>query len=145
MPQPYVYMPKFPDEGHFPSHLKTIFLGGCRLEEDTMPILEKLLHLEEVCLWEGSFSGRRMVFSAVSKIQWARGLKWIVDEGSVPLLHTFQISYCEKLKELSDGLRYHHFLKESELSWYERGMEGAIVGRRRRLQIPTHPFVKFYS
>ncbi|CAN7004315.1 unnamed protein product [Brassica oleracea var. botrytis] len=108
-----IYMPRLPDAQHFPSHLKAIKLTFCRLKEDPMPILEKLLHLKEICLQFRSFSGRRMEcsrdgFPQLQKLEF-RGLEeweeWIVEEGSMPLLHTLRIDDCRKLKELPDGLQ----------------------------------------
>ncbi|CAA7047411.1 unnamed protein product [Microthlaspi erraticum] len=114
-----IYMPRLSDEQHIPSQLTTINLKNCRLEEDPMPVLEKLLHLKEIKLWERSFVGRRMVclgggFPQLQKLylcgldEWE---EWIVEEGSMQLLHTLKIHQCEKLKELPDGLRFITSLK----------------------------------
>ncbi|CAG7895925.1 unnamed protein product, partial [Brassica rapa] len=109
-----IYMPRLPDAQSFPSHLTTISLSGCRLKEDPMPILEKLLHLKEIRLWSKFFCGRRMVcsrdgFPQLEKLGFL-GLEeweeWIIEEGSMPLLHTLDIRSCPKLKELPDGLRF---------------------------------------
>ncbi|KAG2284220.1 hypothetical protein Bca52824_055440 [Brassica carinata] len=109
-----IYMPRLPDAQRFPSHLTTIHLENCCLKEDPMLILEKLLHLKEICLQSRSFSGRRMVcsrdgFTQLQKLQFD-GLKeweeWIVEEGSMPLLRTLEIYNCIRLKELPDGLRF---------------------------------------
>ncbi|RID76726.1 hypothetical protein BRARA_B03684 [Brassica rapa] len=109
-----IYMPKLPDAQRFPSHLTTIELTHCCLKEDPMLILEKLLHLKEIRLWSKSFCGRRMDcsrdgFPQLQKLEFY-GLEeweeWIVEEGSMPLLHTLRIDYCRKLKELPDGLRF---------------------------------------
>ncbi|KAJ4887863.1 Disease resistance protein (NBS class) family [Raphanus sativus] len=114
-----IYMPRLPDAQHFPSHLTTIYLRQCRLKEDPMPILEKLLHLKEICVNVESFSGRRMDcskdgFPQLQKLEF-RGLEeweeWIVEEGSMPLLHTLDIWRCPKLKELPDGLPFITSLK----------------------------------
>uniref|UniRef100_A0A0D3AXV7 NB-ARC domain-containing protein n=2 Tax=Brassica oleracea var. oleracea TaxID=109376 RepID=A0A0D3AXV7_BRAOL len=83
-----------------------------------MPILEKLLNLKDVSLYD-SFCGRRMVcsrggFPQLQKLeffglmQWE---EWIVEEGSMPLLHSLEIYYCPKLKEIPDGLRFITSLK----------------------------------
>ncbi|WZZ37027.1 hypothetical protein YC2023_020428 [Brassica napus] len=109
-----IYMPRLPDAQRFPSHLTTIRLKECCLKEDPMPILEKLLHLKKISLQSRSFSGRRMVcsrdgFPQLEKLQF-RGLEewkeWIVEEGSMPLLHTLSIRSCIKLKEFPDGLQF---------------------------------------
>ncbi|XP_018440323.2 probable disease resistance protein At1g59620 [Raphanus sativus] len=109
-----LYMPRLPDAQHFPSHLTTISLKWCRLKEDPMPILEKLLHLQVIILGKRSFCGRRMDCSKdglprLQKLQF-EGLEeweeWIVEEGSMPLLHSLKIKSCRKLKELPDRLRF---------------------------------------
>uniref|UniRef100_A0A1J3G8R5 Putative disease resistance protein n=3 Tax=Noccaea caerulescens TaxID=107243 RepID=A0A1J3G8R5_NOCCA len=121
-------MPSHSDEQHFPFHLTTIFLQECFLEEDPMPILEKLLHLKEVDLWGASFVGRRMVCSAggfpqlqklfMEKLEELE--EWIVEEGSMPFLHALTIHTCLKLKELPDGLRFITSLKELTIKTFER-------------------------
>ncbi|KAL1194373.1 putative disease resistance protein [Cardamine amara subsp. amara] len=115
-----MYMPNLLKEQHFLSHLTSLSLYECGLEEDPMPILEKLLQLKDVTLWNKSFSGRKMVcsgggFPQLQKLHFW-GLKeweeWIVEEGSMPLLHTLSIGVCDMLKELPDGLRFITSLKE---------------------------------
>ncbi|KAJ4887865.1 Disease resistance protein (NBS class) family [Raphanus sativus] len=109
-----IYMPRLPDAQHFPSHLTTISLKECCLKEDPMPILEKLLHLKEISLHGRSFSGRRMVcsrggFPQLEKLKFKRleeWEEWIVEEGSMPLLQTLDITCCSKLKELPDAVRF---------------------------------------
>ncbi|XP_010449522.1 PREDICTED: probable disease resistance protein At1g59620 isoform X2 [Camelina sativa] len=109
-----IYMPRLPDEQHFPSHLRNISLTECCLEEDPMPILGKLLHLNEASLLNKSFCGRRIVCSGSGFPQLQKlylfGLEeweeWIIEEGSMPFLHTLTIRNCQKLKELPDGLRF---------------------------------------
>ncbi|VVB00027.1 unnamed protein product [Arabis nemorensis] len=139
-----IHMPKLPDEQHFPAHLTTISLTGCRLEEDPMPILEKLLHLDEVTLWYRSFSGVRMVCSAGGFPQLHKlvlcGLeewkKWIVEEGSMSLLHTLDIRCWSKLKELPNGLRFVTSLKD---------LTSIFMGRRvkERLSEGGEDYYKF--
>lgn len=132
-----IHMPNLPDEQHFPSRLTTICLRHCLLEEDPMPILEKLLHLKNVELWDQSFAGRRMLcsgggFTKLHQLELS-GLKeleeWIVEEGSMPVLHTLSISHCDNLKELPDGLRFITSLMELSCGymgskWEERLTDG---------------------
>ncbi|XP_048604325.1 probable disease resistance protein At1g58390 [Brassica napus] len=118
-------------EGYLPSHLTTISLSGCRLTEDPMPILEKLLHLKEIIVkLNGCFGVRRMVCSrdgfpqlqnlVFKRLEWE---EWIIEEGSMPLLHTLKIQHCENLKELPDGLRFISSLKRLELVEMAKGWE----------------------
>ncbi|CAA7047442.1 unnamed protein product [Microthlaspi erraticum] len=73
-----------------------------------------------VGLGEKSFCGRIMfcsigLFPQLQKLDLHRLYEWeewIVEEGSMPLLHTLSICYCPKLKELPDGLRFITSLKE---------------------------------
>ncbi|KAL1218251.1 putative disease resistance protein [Cardamine amara subsp. amara] len=126
-----IYMPRLLKEQHFPFHLTILDLRHCRLKEDPMPILEKLLHLNEVNLLYKSFSGRRMVcscggFPQLQKLKLYRldNLEeWIVEESSMPLLHTLNIWNCRKLKELPNGLRFIYYLTMDK-QWKERLSEG---------------------
>ncbi|KAL1204490.1 putative disease resistance protein [Cardamine amara subsp. amara] len=91
-----------------------------------MPILEKLLRLNEVHLDSDSFCGSRMVcsgggFPQLQKLELS-GLEewkeWIVEEGSMPLLHTLSIRNCGKLKEIPHGLRFITSFKELDIDTY---------------------------
>nr|QHZ07990.1 RPP7a [Arabidopsis thaliana] len=141
--------PKLPGGQHFPSHLTTVFLYGMYLEEDPMRILEKLLHLKNVSLYQ-SFSGKRMVcsgggFPQLQKLsiygreEWE---EWIVEQGSMPLLHTLYIGDCPKLKELPDGLRFIYSLKNLKIStiWKKRLSEGG----EEYYKVQHIPSVEFY-
>ncbi|KAL0692252.1 hypothetical protein Bca4012_059432 [Brassica carinata] len=147
-----IYMPRLPDAQRFPSHLTTIYLQCCRLKEDPMPILEKLLHLKEIFLYDRSFSGRRMVCSTGGFRQLQKlvfyGLKeweeWIVEEGSMPLLHSLEIRRCPKLKELPDGLRFITSLKS--LSSYGMASEQKnrlLKGGKDYYKVQHIPSIKF--
>ncbi|KAL0693686.1 hypothetical protein Bca4012_060866 [Brassica carinata] len=122
-----IYMPRLPDAQRLPSHLTTISLIACRLTDDPMLILEKLVHLKEVYLGARSFCGRRMVCSAggfpqLQKLElWGPEEleEWIIEEGSMPHLHCLIIRKCPKLKELPDGLRFITSLKD--LTCYDKG------------------------
>ncbi|CAH2052431.1 unnamed protein product [Thlaspi arvense] len=89
-----MYMPRFPHQSRFPPHLTHIYLQFCRMEEDPMPILDKMLHLKSVALSYRSFVGKRMVCSEggfpqlcdlriSEENEWE---KWIVEKGS---MHAF--------------------------------------------------------
>ncbi|CAN8305662.1 unnamed protein product, partial [Cochlearia groenlandica] len=90
------HMPRFPDQYRFPPHLAHIWLIGCRMVEDPMLILEKLLHLKSVYFSSGAFIGKKMVCSKEGfpqlralKLSYKKELEeWRVEEGSMPCLHT---------------------------------------------------------
>ncbi|KAF3603940.1 hypothetical protein F2Q69_00036522 [Brassica cretica] len=121
----------------FPSRITRLSLEFCSLVEDPMPVLEKLSQLKFVTLGSHSFLGRRMVCSAgvfpqLQKLE-LFGLveleEWIIDEGSMPVLHTLQIDGCKKLNKLPDGLQLITSLKKLTLrvmgnQWNERLSEG---------------------
>ncbi|CAN6825089.1 unnamed protein product [Brassica oleracea] len=115
-----IHMTRLPDHSRFPPHLAHITLRHCQMEEDPLQILEKLLHLKSVVLRYRSFDGRKMVcskggFPQLCKldIMFLYDLEeWIVEEGSMPCLRTLSIRFCDKLKELPEGLKYVTSLKE---------------------------------
>jgi hypothetical protein len=149
-----LYMPKLPDEQHFPSHLTSISLDGCCLVEDPLPILEKLLELKEVRLDFRAFCGKRMVSSDGGFPQLHRlyiwGLaeweEWIVEEGSMPRLHTLTIWNCQKLKQLPDGLRFIYSIKDLDMDkkWKEILSEGGEEYYKVQ-HIPSVKFEKDYK
>lgn len=118
-----IHMPKLPEVKDLSSHLTSITLSHCCLEKDPMPILEKLLELNEVTLGARSFVGKTMVcskngFPKLQKLllseleEWE---EWIVKQDSMPRLHSLIIRRCGKLKMLPD-LRVISSLKELRLS-----------------------------
>ncbi|CAF2089614.1 unnamed protein product [Brassica napus] len=120
----WMLMPRLPEHSRFPPNLVHISLGQCRMEEDPLPILEKLLHLKSVELWIYAFVGRKMVcskggFPQLHKLElkYLDGLEeWEIEEGSMPCLRTLHIKRCQKLKEIPEGLKYIISLKELEIS-----------------------------
>ncbi|XP_019098923.1 PREDICTED: probable disease resistance RPP8-like protein 2 isoform X1 [Camelina sativa] len=118
-----MHMPRFPDQYRFPPHLAHIGLFECRMEEDPMLVLEKLLHLKSVVLTFGAFVGKRMVcskggFPQLCALELCAQYdleEWMVEEGSMPCLHTLTIIECKKLKDLPDQLRYITSLKELQM------------------------------
>ncbi|KAG7585296.1 P-loop containing nucleoside triphosphate hydrolase [Arabidopsis thaliana x Arabidopsis arenosa] len=129
-----MYMQGLPRIQHLPSNLTTISLDGCGLVDDPMPILEKLLHLYEVKLIYNSFCGRRMVcsgggFPRLHKLRLCgleRLEEWIVEEGSIPFIHTVSIWGCQKLKQVPLELLFITSLNHLNMDkiWEERFLEG---------------------
>ncbi|KAF8101775.1 hypothetical protein N665_0201s0094 [Sinapis alba] len=118
-----IHMTRLPDHSRLPPHLAHIYLHYCNLEEDPLQILQKLLHLKSVELYESAFVGRKMVcskggFPQLCKLEiWNLDdlEEWIVEEGSIPCLRTLSLWHCKKLKELPEGLKYITSLKELDI------------------------------
>jgi len=149
-----VRMSKIPDQHQFPPHLVHIFLFYCGMEEDPMPILEKLLHLKSVQLTNKAFVGSRMVCSkggftqlCALKISEESELEeWIVEEGSMPCLRTLTIHDCKKLKELPDGLKYIKSLKELKIREMKREWKEKLVpGGEDYYKVQHIPDVQFIN
>uniref|UniRef100_M4F8N6 Protein kinase domain-containing protein n=1 Tax=Brassica campestris TaxID=3711 RepID=M4F8N6_BRACM len=119
-----MHMPRLPEHSRFPPNLAHISLGECRMEEDPLPILEKLLHLKSVILCFDAFAGRKMVcskggFPQLHKLDLVvlKELEeWEIEEGSMSCLRTLSIGFCGKLKEIPEGLKYIISLKELKIS-----------------------------
>ncbi|KAF3487293.1 hypothetical protein F2Q69_00056016 [Brassica cretica] len=120
----WMHMTRLPEHSRFPPNLASISLSECRMEEDPLPILEKLLHLQSVELSYSAFVGRKMVcskggFPQLRKLN-LMVLKeleeWVIEEGSMPCLRTLYIQRCDKLKEIPEGLKYIISLKELKIS-----------------------------
>ncbi|KAF3578869.1 hypothetical protein DY000_02029324 [Brassica cretica] len=118
-----IHMTRLPDHSRLPPHLAHISLRICKMEEDPLQILQKLLHLKSVVLGHRSFAGRKMVCSKGGfpqlcnlELWFLYDLEeWIVEEGSMPCLRTLSIRLCDKLKELPEGLKYITSLKELKI------------------------------
>ncbi|CAA7020708.1 unnamed protein product [Microthlaspi erraticum] len=146
-----IRMPRFSDQHRFPSNLAHICLRYCRMEEDPMPVLEKLLHLTLVELSYCVFTGKRMLCSkggfpqlCVLKVCGQEELEeWIIEQGSMSCLHTLTIIACRKLKELPDGLRYITSLKELTIVyWNVRWKEELSEGGEDYCKVQHIPLVQ---
>ncbi|KAL9282196.1 putative virus X resistance protein-like, coiled-coil [Arabidopsis thaliana] len=149
-----VRMSKIPDQHQFPPHLTHIHLLFCRMEEDPMPILEKLLHLKSVELTDEAFVGSRMVCSkggfpqlcALDISKESELEEWIVEEGSMPCLRILTIHDCKKLKELPDGLKYITSLKELKIRKMKREWKEKLVpGGEDYYKVQHIPDVQFIN
>ncbi|CAL9242647.1 unnamed protein product [Arabidopsis halleri] len=149
-----VRMSKIPDQHQFPPHLEHISLFYCGIEEDPMPILEKLLHLKSVKLTYEAFVGRKMVcskggFPQLCALEISKELEleeWIVEEGSMPCLRDLTIVNCKKLKELPDGLKYITSLKELKIEGMKREWEEKLVpGGEDYYKVQHIPSVQFIN
>ncbi|XP_061365980.1 probable disease resistance RPP8-like protein 4 [Gastrolobium bilobum] len=117
-------MEKLPEARLFPPQLAKLTLWGCRLLEDPMVTLEKLPNLKFLSGWE-MFVGKKMVCSQNGfpqlKVLLLRGLpnleEWTVENQAMPDLYRLDISDCNKLKTVPNGLRFVAGLRELENTW----------------------------
>ena len=70
--------------------------------------------------------------------------EWIVEQGSMPLLHNLTIYGCVKLKELPDGLRLITSLKEFTIDTREREFQKKISkGGEDYYKIQHIPLIRY--
>ncbi|KAK3429274.1 hypothetical protein EUGRSUZ_E00685 [Eucalyptus grandis] len=81
---------KLPEHKNLPQQLKKLVLFDSQLQEDHMPILEKLHHLVMLILDPNAFVGNEM--------------EWRVAEGAMPHLSQLGIRRCPKLKAVPEGV-----------------------------------------
>ncbi|XP_074357294.1 putative disease resistance RPP8-like protein 4 [Apium graveolens] len=99
-------------------------LGYSLLEEDPMPVLEKIPTLRDLSLQFFAYQGKEMVCSAIgfprltalNLLYLANLEKWRVEEGSMPVLQHLQIFTCPELEELPEGLIFLHSLHKVMLT-----------------------------
>ena len=114
-------------------HITRLHLMLSFLEEDPMPVLEKIHTLRELLIHRKAFMGRELVCSATGFPKLTRLVlrnlpnlvKWRVEEHSMPVLSHLMIRNCLKLKELPEGIKFLHSLEELRVEvmpqdFYER-------------------------
>lgn len=95
-------------------HITRLHLMVSGLEEDPMPVLEKIQTLRELLLHRRAFMGQELVCSATGfpKLiglvlrNLPNFIKWRVEEGSMPVLTHLMIRNCPKLEELQEGIKF---------------------------------------
>ncbi|KAF2576185.1 hypothetical protein F2Q70_00005660 [Brassica cretica] len=145
---------KLPNELQFPSCITSVSLSSCVLQEDPMPVLEKLHSLKIVSLELNAFTGRKMV---CSKAGFPKLLtlefwildnleEWVVEEESMPCLCHLEINDCRKLKSLPDGLRYITSLEEVRVGWMENAFKDKLIqGGEDYYKIQQVSYVLFHN
>ena len=123
----------------FSSNLVKLDLRRTCLEEDPMPILEKLPNLKILHLIESTFSRKDMVcseggfhllqFLLLERLYSLE--EWRVEEGAMPSLNHLKIEYCWELESIPEGLRFVTTLQELEIkgmpkSFKDRLDEGGL-------------------
>ena len=123
----------------FSSNLVKLDLRRTCLEEDPMPILEKLPNLKILRLIESTFSRKDMVcseggfhllqFLLLERLYSLE--EWRVEEGAMSSLNHLKIEYCWELESIPKGLRFVTTLQELEIkgmpkSFKDRLDEGGL-------------------
>jgi hypothetical protein len=89
----------------FPTHLVYLELYYLELQQDSLTVLEKLLGLKVLILFERAYTSKKMKCSAGGfprlqklDITHVRELeKWEIEEGAMPMLKHLYVKYCAKL------------------------------------------------
>ncbi|PPR90016.1 hypothetical protein GOBAR_AA30664 [Gossypium barbadense] len=114
---------RLPEYHYLSSNLAYIKLRRCKLEEDPMPTLEKLLYLRMLELHEEAFIVKEMfccgqAFAKLESLS-LKGLnnleEWKVGEEAMASLQRLEIQKCRQLKKLPDGLRFIATLQELKI------------------------------
>ena len=157
-------LPRPIDDFQFPPNLKILTLSVSKLENDPMPILGKLRHLNILRLLRHSYKGKTMTcFNngfpelRVLKLWMLEDLEsWTLEEGAMPQLGELEIRRCVRLKQL-ENLQLIENLKEVTLTnmpeefvaKFKTDMVNAIVRPlTRKFALPVrflnYSFVLFY-
>ncbi|XP_047969438.1 disease resistance protein RPH8A-like [Salvia hispanica] len=109
---------RLPDANSFPPNISNLTLFNTCLDEDPMPVLEKLPNLVHLKL-RNAYTGLEMVISPeglqvlkffyIGELWHLRDIK--VGEGAMPMLKVLEISHCPYLEKLPKEV----FTKLSEL------------------------------
>ncbi|CAL5441746.1 unnamed protein product [Camellia sinensis] len=107
-------IPELPDYCRgFSPNLIELTLGGCKLEEDPMPTLERLPNLQYLFLRNCAFVGDKMVCSAngfpqlkTLHLSLLMLKEWEVEKGAMPNLSNLEIDFCRELEMVPEGLRF---------------------------------------
>ena len=118
----YRLMPldQLPESRHFPQGLRELRLFADAIQQDPMPILEKLPCL--VVLWLQGYNGRTMVCSAQGfprlqelRLSFLSVEEWRMEVEAMPRLSRLMIFDFFNMKKLLEGLLHLPSLKELEL------------------------------
>ncbi|KAH1238463.1 putative disease resistance protein [Glycine max] len=124
------WMERLPAASLFPPQLSKLTLWGCRLVQDPLLTLEKLLNLKFLNGWD-MFVGKKMACSPNGfpqlKVLVLRGLpnldQWTIEDQAMPNLYRLSISDCNNLKTVPDGLKFITSLRELEIRWMPKSFK----------------------
>ncbi|XP_038979936.1 probable disease resistance protein RF9 [Phoenix dactylifera] len=106
---------QLPDSSQFPPNLTKLILWNSKLEQDPMPVLEKLPNLRFLQLNAFAYVGKSMSCSSAGGFPRLQHLilfflhnlrEWRVEAGAMPSLTHLTINRCRMLKMLPEGLQH---------------------------------------
>jgi hypothetical protein len=111
------------DVAMFPTHLVYLNLYYSELQQDPLTVLEKMLGLKVLELWNWRASNPKMKCSSRGfprlrklEIELLEGLEeWEIEDGAMPMLKHLSVSLCAKL-HVPQGLQHLNAL--TNLTWY---------------------------
>ncbi|WRX11627.1 hypothetical protein QQP08_004114 [Theobroma cacao] len=117
-----------------PTNICKLTLWQSLINEDPMPVLEKLPHLRILILKTSSYTGTKMSCSVNGfpqldslHIHGSNLKEWQIEEGAMPRLRSLYLVVVPGLKMVPEGLRYITTLQEM----YLHGMNRSLVERIR--------------
>ncbi|KAL6005894.1 hypothetical protein ACLOJK_039939 [Asimina triloba] len=126
---------KPPESSCLPLNLTKLTLRLSCLEQDPLPVLEKLENLQVLKLQDSAYLGKEMACSAGGfsqlkslNLEYLNELEqWRVEQGSMPLVSFLRISGCTKLKMVPEGLQHVTSLKTLELLYMGRRFHDRVT------------------
>ncbi|XP_078158117.1 disease resistance protein RPP13-like [Carex rostrata] len=133
----------------FPSNLTKLTLMLSKLEEDPMPIVEKLLSLRILYLGYGSYVGTKLIcstggFPNLEKLRLDRLpylCHWDIKEGAMPVLRHLRIDGCGWLNTLPE-LQKVPTLQELVVNYPSDELRESMQGDKDLHKIKHIPFVR---
>jgi hypothetical protein len=121
------------DVAMFPTHLTTLILVNCRIQQDPMAVLEQLRHLKRLYLFDGideyltrmSCSAGGFAHLQYMQVSGLENLEeWEIEEGAMPMLQDLYITSCPMLRV---PLGFKHLTGLRDLSWDLYGDQSATT------------------
>ncbi|CAN6300640.1 unnamed protein product [Urochloa humidicola] len=128
----FAVLDKLPESQHLPQGLRVLRLLADVIEEDPMPILEKLPCLVVLLLW--GYEGRTMLCSAqgfprLQELSLGNFSieEWRMEVEAMPRLSRLELNNCRNMKKLPEGLLHLPSLKELQLFSMYLNTQGDIT------------------
>ncbi|KAI7986358.1 Disease resistance RPP8-like protein 3 [Camellia lanceoleosa] len=130
------FIPELPKYQDFSPSIIKLQLCSCKLQEDPMPTLERLLCLQFLNLDFDAFVGDKMVCSAngfpqLNTLQLHCLMhfeEWEVERGALPNLSVLAIHYCQRLEMVPEGLRFIDTLQQFTIEEMSENFNNKLLG-----------------